>query len=362
MAKVMAASWNGGAAPLRAASSASTAHIRIAEKPMIVAMPFPSMRGARPRSPRVAERRPAVQPRGWTAGGDGRITRVARWRVRGDAAAVHPVRRVLGGADPRQRLAVVLDGDGLETAEMQGFAAWTNLAETTFLLPPTDPRAADYRVRIFTTTGELPFAGHPTLGSCAAWLHAGGVPRDEGRVRQECAIGIVEIDRTGPVPAFVAPPTRVEPMAPDRLRETLALLKIDPASVVRAARLNNGPSWDAIELSDAEAVLAADPRGSSLSEERRIGLIGPHAGGGDADVEVRMLNVWHGVKEDPITGSLNAALARWMEGEGRLPFAYTAAQGTAIGRLGRVHVRAAPDGRVLVGGQTHVLIEGSVTL
>ncbi|WP_279481901.1 PhzF family phenazine biosynthesis protein [Aureimonas sp. SK2] len=259
-------------------------------------------------------------------------------------------------------LAVVLDGAGLDDAAMQGFATWTQLAETTFLLPPTDPTAADYRVRIFTTRGELPFAGHPTLGSCAAWLHAGGVPKDADHVRQECAVGIVEIDRSGALPAFVAPPTRVEPSDPERLAEALAALRIDPSTVVRSARLDNGPTWEAIELTSAAAVLAADPRGASFAPERRIGLIGPHAPGGEADVEVRMFAIGSGVTEDPITGSLNAALASWMAAEGRLPTSYTAAQGTAIGRLGRVHVRAGADGRVLIGGATHVLIEGSVTL
>lgn len=258
-------------------------------------------------------------------------------------------------------LAVVLDGEGLDDAAMQRFATWTNLAETTFLLPPTDP-AADYRVRIFTTAGELPFAGHPTLGSCAAWLHAGGVARDASTVRQECAIGIVEIDRSGPLPAFVAPQTRIAPMEPDRLAETLSALRIDPADVVRAARLDNGPTWDAIELRSAAAVLAVDPRGASFAPERRIGLIGPHAPGGEADVEVRMLAISDSLKEDPITGSLNAALARWMESEGRMASAYVAAQGTAIGRLGRVHVRAAGEGRVLIGGAVTILIEGTLTL
>ncbi|WP_294642134.1 PhzF family phenazine biosynthesis protein [uncultured Aureimonas sp.] len=259
-------------------------------------------------------------------------------------------------------LAVVLDGAGLGDDAMQRFAAWTNLAETTFLLPPTDPETADYRVRIFTTTGELPFAGHPTLGSCAAWLHAGGTPRDPALVRQECAIGIVEIDRSGEVPAFVAPPTRIQPMEPERLAETLAALRIPREAVRRAVRLDNGPTWDAIELESAEAVLAADARGASFPTERRIGLIGAHAPGGDADVEVRMITVWHGIKEDPITGSLNAALARWLEAEGRLPERYTAAQGTAIGRLGRVHVRSNGAGRVLIGGAVTILIDGTLEL
>lgn len=258
-------------------------------------------------------------------------------------------------------LAVVLDGEGLSDETMQRFAAWTNLAETTFLLPPEDP-AADYRLRIFTTTRELPFAGHPTLGSCAAWMQAGGEPKEAGTVRQECGVGLVEIDLSGSVPAFVAPPTGVEPLAPERLAEALAALHIDPADVVRSARLTNGPVWDAIELRSADAVLRADASGSSFPAERAIGLIGPHAAGSEADVEVRMLDIGSNVKEDPITGSLNAALACWMRDQGRLDRPYIAAQGTVIGRLGRVYVRPAPAGRVMIGGETTILIEGSLEL
>jgi len=258
-------------------------------------------------------------------------------------------------------LAVVLDGEGLDAEAMQRFAAWTNLAETTFLLPPTDPALADYRLRIFTATRELPFAGHPTLGSCAAWLRAGGRPADERIVRQECAVGIVAIDLRGTVPAFVAPPTRIEPLAPDVLAEALAALRIDPADVVRSARLANGPVWEAIELRDAACVLAADPAGAHFPHERAIGLIGPHPEGSETDFEVRMIDVWHGVKEDPITGSLNAALACWRRDEGRLDRDYVVSQGTAIGRLGRVHVRREGDA-VLIGGATTILIEGMLEL
>ncbi|WP_062016618.1 PhzF family phenazine biosynthesis protein [Aureimonas sp. AU4] len=258
-------------------------------------------------------------------------------------------------------LAVVLDGKGLSAEEMQRFAVWTNLAETTFLLPPSDPASADYALRIFTTTRELPFAGHPTLGSCAAWLQAGGQAAERGIVRQECGVGIVRIDVSGKVPAFVAPPTRVEPLEPERLRQALAALRIDPAEVVRSARLVNGPVWEAIELRSAEAVLAADPAGASFPEERAIGLIGPHASGGDADFEVRMIDIWHGIKEDPITGSLNAALACWRQAEGRLAGPYVVAQGTRIGRIGRVHVR--PEGAaVMIGGAVSILIEGTLKL
>ncbi|WP_102960923.1 PhzF family phenazine biosynthesis protein [Mangrovicella endophytica] len=256
-------------------------------------------------------------------------------------------------------LAVVVDGEGLDDAAMQRFATWTNLAETTFLLPPTDP-SADYALRIFTTTRELPFAGHPTLGSCAAWLHTGGRPRDARTVRQECGVGIVEIDISGAVPAFVAPPTRISPLEPERLAEALAALRIAPGDVVRSARLVNGPVWDAIELSSAAAVLAADPTGASFPEERPIGLIGPHEAGAETDYEVRMIDIWHNIKEDPITGSLNAAIACWMRDEGRLRVSATVAQGTKIGRLGRVHIRAGDGDRVLIGGETQILIEGTL--
>lgn len=253
-------------------------------------------------------------------------------------------------------LAVVLDGEGLSDEAMQRFAAWTQLAETTFLLPPQNPDA-DYRLRIFTTTRELPFAGHPTLGSCMSWLHAGGVPKTTGLVRQECGVGLVEVDVSAERPAFVAPPTRIEPLEDAVLASALRALRIDPADVVASARLVNGPVWEFIELRDAEAVLRADAAGASFPEERAIGLLGAYPPGGEADFEVRMIDIWHGVKEDPITGSLNAAIARWLKAEGRLDGPYVAAQGRAIGRHGRVHVR--PRGEdVLVGGDVSVLIEG----
>ncbi|ALN74359.1 PhzF family phenazine biosynthesis protein [Aureimonas sp. AU20] len=255
-------------------------------------------------------------------------------------------------------LAVVLDGEGLSDEAMQRFAVWTNLAETTFLLPPTDAEA-DYRVRIFTTSRELPFAGHPTLGSCMSWLHAGGRPRTPGVVRQECAVGLIEIDVSGERPAFVAPPTRVEPLDAARLDSAVKALRIDPADVLRSALLTNGPVWEFLELRDAAAVLAADATGASFPEERAIGLLGAHPAGSEADVEVRMIDIWHGIKEDPITGSLNAAIACWLQAEGRLDAPYVAAQGTRIGRHGRVHV--SPRGSdVMIGGDVRILIEGTL--
>ena len=258
-------------------------------------------------------------------------------------------------------LAVILDSQGLSAADMQAFAAWTNLAETTFLAPPSDPAVADYAVRIFTPQREMPFAGHPTLGSCLSWLHAGGRPAETGRVRQECGVGIVEIDVSGKVPAFVAPPTTVEPL-PDADRAAIAAaLQLDPARVVRTARLTNGPVWQVFELASAEDVLAVDSAQVRWPEFKSIGLIGPHAPGGECDYEVRMVAPSSGMSEDPITGSLNAAIARWMQAEGRLARAYTVARGTAIGRAGRVYVTFAGDA-VMIGGAVQILIEGTLDL
>jgi PhzF family phenazine biosynthesis protein len=258
-------------------------------------------------------------------------------------------------------LAVVVDAEGLSDVAMQRFAAWTNLAETTFLLPPTDP-AADYRVRIFTPAREMPFAGHPTLGSCAAWLHSGGRPRTPGLVRQECGVGIVVVRREGDGRfAFDAPPTRVRPMREDVREAILTALAIQPASVVHAAELENGPVWQAFELASAADVLALDASRVRWPAFRSIGVIGPQPAGADTDWEVRMLAPSSGMSEDPITGSLNAAIARWRRAEGRLPRATLVAQGTAIGRRGRVSVE--PDGdAVWIGGQVHVLIDGSLAL
>lgn len=258
-------------------------------------------------------------------------------------------------------LAVVVDAEGLDDRAMQGFAAWTNLAETTFLFPPTDP-AADYKVRIFTPSREMPFAGHPTLGSCAAWLHAGGAPRSPKLVRQECEIGLIDIHMDGKTPAFVAPPTRIEPLETSDLDAVLARLEISPANVVRSARLDNGPVWQAIELATAADVLAVDASRVRYPEFLGVGLIGPHPPRGEIDYEVRMLAPSSGMSEDPITGSLNAALARWMQSEGRLSRDIIVSQGVRANREGRVFISLGDAGDVLIGGETQVLIDGAVTL
>ena len=256
-------------------------------------------------------------------------------------------------------LAVVVDAEGLDDSQLQAFAAWTNLAETTFLLPPEDP-AADYRVRIFTPSRELPFAGHPTLGSCAAWLHVGGEPREPGIVRQECGIGIVDIDLTGGL-AFAAPPTAIGPLEESQLWAITEALGIDTGAIVRSARLDNGPVFPAIHLASADDVLELDSSRVRWPTFDAIGFIGPHPTGSKCDYEVRLLAPSSGMSEDPITGSLNAALAFWLREAGLLAEPLTMSQGTAIGRHGRVYIRPTGDS-ILIGGDTHILIVGDVTL
>jgi len=260
-------------------------------------------------------------------------------------------------------LAVVLDSDGLSEEAMRSFAAWTNLAETTFLFPPDDP-GADYRVRILTPTREMPFAGHPTLGSCAAWLHVGGKPKQPGIVRQECGVGIVEIDVSSDIPAFIAPPTSISEMPALRFSELTTKLGINPDQVVRYAVLNNGPEWHAFELQTAAQVLAVDSSKVKYPGEKSIGLIGPHKPGSECDFEVRMLAPSSGMSEDPITGSLNAALAHWRLHNKELDKKTLIAQGTTIDRHGRVHIVPSSDvpGQASIGGHTNILIDGTVLL
>lgn len=259
-------------------------------------------------------------------------------------------------------LAVVVEAEGLSDAVFKRFAAWTNLAETTFLLPPADP-AADYKVRIFTPSREMPFAGHPTLGSCAAWLHSGGVPKEDGVVRQECGVGIVDIDISGEQFAFAAPPTTSASLPEAQRGAILEALDIAADDVLHAATLDNGPVWQVLHLKSAERVLAVDASRVKWPAFDAIGLIGAHPAGAECEYEVRMLAPSSGMSEDPITGSLNAAIACWMQAEDRLPQPVTVAQGTKIDRHGRVAIRPQGDGgRILIGGDTHVVVDGTVIL
>jgi len=259
-------------------------------------------------------------------------------------------------------LAVVIDGEGLSDGAMQAFAAWTNLAETTFLMSPTTGEA-DYKVRIFTPKREMLFAGHPTLGSCASWLRAGGKSQSEGVVRQECGVGIVDIDVSGGVPAFAAPQTTIAPLPPEKLAAITSSLGLSGDRVLRTAQLANGPVWQVLELASAADVLAADSSKIRYPEFVGIGLIGAHPPGSECQYEVRMLAPSSGMSEDPITGSLNAAIAQWMYGSGRWHESVTVAQGTCLDRQGRVFIRRDDStGTVWIGGQTCILIEGTLTL
>lgn len=261
-------------------------------------------------------------------------------------------------------VAVVHDADDLDEEQMAAFARWTNLSETTFLLAPTTPEA-DYRLRIWTPGGELPFAGHPTLGSAHAWLEAGGAPASADTVVQECGAGLVRV-RRGERLAFAAPPLlRSGPVDADDLARIAEALAIDPADIVDAAWIDNGPGWVGVLLRDADAVLAVRPdlaRFGGLD----IGVVGPYPDGHPerVAVEVRALCPGHGVAEDPVTGSLNAGIAQWLAGS-RLPTSYVASQGTALGRRGRVHVSVegeGPDRAVWVGGETRTTISGTLAL
>jgi PhzF family phenazine biosynthesis protein len=256
-------------------------------------------------------------------------------------------------------LAVVLDGEGLGDAQMQGFARWTNLSETTFLLPPTEA-VADYRVRIFTPGGELPFAGHPTLGTCHAWLAAGGRPRGDAVV-QQCGVGLVRVKRDGDRLAFEAPPLRRAPADTALVAQVLAALGADPARVRATQWLDNGPQWLGLLFDSAASVLALEPDHAALKSLAKVGVIAPHPAGSDCAFEVRGFAAPVGVAEDPVTGSLNASLAQWLIADGVAPSCYVAAQGERLGRSGRVHIEQL-DGQVWVGGASVICIEGSVLL
>jgi PhzF family phenazine biosynthesis protein len=258
-------------------------------------------------------------------------------------------------------VAVVHDADQLTTQQMADFARWTNLSETTYLSAPTDERA-DYRVRIFTISTELPFAGHPTLGSAHAWLEAGGVAQNSEMIIQECEAGLVRIRGGENRLAFAAPPLiRGGDVAPEDLNEIMAYLGVDHDQVVAAQWADNGPGWVALLLSDAEAVLALRPRAAEAGRFSDVGVVGPYPPGSEVDFEVRAFTSMVGLGEDPVTGSLNAALGQWLITAGRAPISYVAGQGTVLGRRGRVHVSKVGDD-VWVGGNTITGVAGTTHL
>jgi PhzF family phenazine biosynthesis protein len=254
----------------------------------------------------------------------------------------------------------VHDADALDEAQMQAFARWTNLSETTFLLAPTVAEA-DYRVRIYTPGGELPFAGHPTLGTCHAWRERGGVSKTPGRVVQQCAYGLVPIRVTGARSAFAAPPPRFAPVDEATLAPVLAALGL-ARDRVRATRwLDNGPKWLGLLVDDAATVLALEPDHAALKDLAKVGVLGRYPAGSECDVEVRAFAAPIGIPEDPVTGSLNASFAQWLIGEGVLAARYVAAQGARLQRAGRVYIERDGD-TVWVGGDSIACVRGELVL
>ncbi len=259
-------------------------------------------------------------------------------------------------------LAVVLDGTGLSDAEMQRFANWTNLSETTFLLPPSTPEA-DYLVRIFTASRELPFAGHPTLGSCHAWLQAGGLPKQPNVIVQECGAGLVKIQRNEKQLAFAAPKLlRSGPVDADTLAQVAASLGISFDDIVQHQWVVNGPQWLAVLLRSAEQVLAIKPNFAAMGH-LDLGVVGAYAPGSACQFELRAFAGGDGGGvEDPVTGSLNAGVAQWLMGAQLAPDHYVASQGTVLGRSGRVYLSRDADGQVWVGGEAVTCIDGVVLI
>jgi PhzF family phenazine biosynthesis protein len=254
-------------------------------------------------------------------------------------------------------VAVVLAAEGLGDDAMRAFARWTNLSETTFVLPPEDP-AADYRLRIFTPSSELPFAGHPTLGSAHAWAELTGSTAD--RLVQQCDVGLVELRRSDDGWAFRAPPLiRSGPLTEEEAVRFAAGLGIHAEDMLAAEWVDNGPGWAVAVLRDAAAVLAVEPDLAAMSIA--TGVIGAHRDGGPADHEVRAFVPGLGVDEDPVTGSLNAGIATWFLGSGRATGGYTAHQGTRVGADGLIRVTEQPDG-IWIAGATRTVVTGTVTL
>ena len=258
-------------------------------------------------------------------------------------------------------VAVVIGADQLSDRQMEDFAKWTNLSETTFLLDPTTPEA-DYRVRIFTQVGELPFAGHPTLGTCHAWLTNGGTPRGDVIV-QECGLGLVPVRRHERRLAFAAPALLRSGSLEEALLVRIAKgLRIERGAILDAQLIDNGPGWVAVQLGSRAEVLALDPDYAALND-LKLGVVGAWDAvqdGLEAQFEVRAFAMGVGVKEDPVTGSLNAGLAQWLIGSNRAPRSYVASQGTALGRAGRISVDQVGDD-IWIGGVTKTIISGGVS-
>ncbi|SMX87230.1 PhzF family phenazine biosynthesis protein [Brevibacterium aurantiacum] len=262
-------------------------------------------------------------------------------------------------ADPYRGspVAVILDAEGLSETDMARIANWTNLSETTFVLPPTNPDA-DYRLRIFTPARELPFAGHPTLGSAAAWLEAGGVPRNEGTIVQECGLGLVTLRRGDQTLSFAAPePIRSGDLDEDFVEQIAAALHVERTEILGHQWVDNGPGWAAVRLASAQQVLDLEPDFSQIPDTK-LGVLGPHPDDSAHEYEIRAFVPGTAIGEDPVTGSLNASVAQWLIKSGLAPEKYTATQGTALGRAGVISI-SHEDDEVWVGGPTTVCFKGT---
>lgn len=256
-------------------------------------------------------------------------------------------------------LAVVADADGLSTEHMQQITRWMNLSETAFLLSPTIAEA-DYRVRIFTLAREMPFAGHPTLGSCHAWLRGGGRPHDGAEIIQECGAGLVRIRQGHATLAFAAPPlVRTGPVDEPELEEIARVLRIPRSDIVDAQWADNGPGWIVVLLETAQAVLDLEPARDHATR-LDVGIVGPYPSGSQPAFELRAIFTDHygTIREDPVTGSLSASAAQWLLATGRATAPYTASQGARVGRDGRIYISQDGDGTVWVGGRTRTLFDG----
>ncbi len=260
-------------------------------------------------------------------------------------------------------VAVVLDGDGIDDATMLRIARWTNLSETTFVLAPSAP-GADYRARILTPAGELPFAGHPTLGTCHAWAEAGGEAADADEIVQECGAGLIPVRRLGGRLAFAGPPfVRSGPADEDLAAMLASIVGVEPAAVAAAEWVDNGPGWVALLLDDVEALRAARPGAVDAALDHKIGLVAMAPPGSTHAVEVRAFFPVDGMLvEDPVTGSLNASVAQWLLATDRITAPYVARQGAALGRSGEVHISTDADGKVWVAGATHTCVEGWIAV
>jgi PhzF family phenazine biosynthesis protein len=258
-------------------------------------------------------------------------------------------------------VAVVLDGDGLDDEAMQRVARWTNLSETTFLLPPTNPEA-DYRVRIFTPGNELPFAGHPTLGSAHAWLEGGGQPRREDVIVQECTAGLINVRRSEGILSFAAPATqRTGNLESGYLAQIIAAFGIRENQVLSHQWVDNGPGWAVIRLATAEEVLDLEPDLSQIPTAM-IGAIGAYPEGSEHAYEMRTFAPAVGIAEDPVCGSMNASVGQWLTGIGEMPSSYRVSQGTRLGRAGDITITADDDGTVWVGGSTTTCFRGTAEI